>query len=249
LRRHPASGLARPALRRLVASFGEGEGHLLRSRLEALGGPLDGTPISEDLAHALAHSLATDGHLERALARFLAAAEAHPYPRGALWDDALWYAAEMELRLGQPRLAIAHLDRMLAAREPALGNGSYERPRYGEARFRIAEIWRDVVGDRRRAQATFDRLYREHRTSRLRDEALYGAALIAHESGDEPGACRRVEALVRELPASRYAPCARHVCRTAPALEARTCSPYVTRAPPRRGIPGRARAGPEDGKD
>ena len=224
IRRHPNSGLAPRAVRELLARR-EVEGGT-RTALETatrLVAELATSDLDETLRYERARLLERLGSLTEARDAYVETATRHPYPEGALWDDALARAASVEEALGRPRAAIALYERMLAEREPSSGLGSYERARYAEARFRIAEIFRDVLGDPSRARREFRRVYGEHTTSLLRDDALWQEALVALGTGDPKGACAPLTLLARDLPDSRYAPCVRRICPSAPAKASREC--------------------------
>src|SRR6185436_21099364 len=102
-----------------------------------------------------------------------------------------------------PREAIAHLRRMLAVREPSTFAGSYERLRFSPAQYRIAVLYRDALHDNASARREFHRLYADHTTSILRDDALWEEAKIALADRDQPAACSLVGTLVREFKDSR----------------------------------------------
>ena len=160
---------------------------------------------------------------------YLACAERHPYPKGALFDDALWHASRLDEALGRPDQAIAHLRAMLAVRETSTTVGSYERPRFSPAQFRIAVLYRDALHDHVTARREFHRLYAEHPTSILRDDALWEEAKLARDDGSGGEACALAAALTRDFPASRYAPCATVLCPTAAAPPGR-CHAYLVRS-------------------
>jgi hypothetical protein len=216
IRRHPDSGLAPRALREHLArrEAENGTSAAIEAATELLDG-LQGSELDEALRYERARLWERAGALEKARDGYLDTATRHPYPEGALWDDALARAAGLEERLGRPLAAIRILERMLAEREPSSGIGSYERARYDEARFRIAEIHRDRLADPTRARREFRRVYEEHSTSLLRDDALWQEALVSFRSGDRVGACEPLLLLVRHLPQSRYAACAPRLCPAA----------------------------------
>ena len=56
---------------------------------------------------------------------------------------------------------------MLSVREESTFAGSYERPRFSPAQFRIAVLYRDVLRDHRSARREFHRLYQAHKSSIL----------------------------------------------------------------------------------
>jgi TolA-binding protein len=214
LRAYPESGVAAGALRRYLSHLQRSGEGAVQQYLERSLPSLEKTELGEAAHYAYAESLERDEKTEEARAQYLLVAKNYPYPRGALWDDALFHAAELEAKAGDPRAAIAHLEEMLAKRETAYMSGSYERRRYAEARFRIAELFRDALGDSASARQHFERVFADHKTSRLRDEALWNAALLASRSGDRAGACRDLETLAAAIPDSRYVPCAERLCPT-----------------------------------
>lgn len=228
---HPESGLAPAALHDLLQLFAPRGEAAIRAYLDAHLPALEKTELGEHLHAAYAASLERSGDLAGAQARYLLVAERYPYPRGALWDDALFHAADLAARAGAPAEAIQDLERMLSKREAAYVQGSYERGRYGEAQFRIAELYRDALHDPVRARAAFERLWSAHRTSLLRDDAAWNAAALAARAGDTAGACEDLEALIREIPSSRYVACAPRLCeRVKVPRAAGTCHEYLTRA-------------------
>ncbi|HVU01729.1 MAG TPA: tetratricopeptide repeat protein [Polyangiaceae bacterium] len=240
---HPESGAARAALAACVdAKRRDGEG-AVRTYLDERAAKLGATELGESIASAYADSLSRSGDLEAAKARYLDAANRYPYPEGRLWDDSLFHAAELAERLGNPSEAALLLERLLAARETAYVQGSYERARYGEARFHLGELYRDALRDPAKARAEFEILFREHRNSRLRDDGAWNAALLARQAGDEAGACRLAHGIVQELPESRYAACVSHLCPAErPPEKAGPCHEYLLRERP----PG-GRTPPGDG--
>jgi hypothetical protein len=158
----------------------------------------------------------------------VACAARHPYPKGALFDDALWHASQLEETLGRPEQAVLHLRNMLAVREVSTMTGSYERPRFSPAQFRIAVLYRDALHDRAAARREFHRLYTEYPTSTLRDDALWEEAKLARDDGSMADACAIAAVLTRDFPSSRYAPCAGAICPTATA-PAERCHTYIVR--------------------
>lgn len=228
-RTYPDSGLAPVELRQYAAWLESRDEGSSQRYLEGLMPRLQGKELAEHAGYALAEALERAGKLEAARDRYLETARRFPYPHGALWDDALWHAADLEAKLGNARTAIAHLERMLSQRETAYMTGSYERARYAQARFRIAELYRDALRDPLAARAAFEKLLREHKTSRLRDDAAWNAALLALRSGDRKGACGDLRALVAATPDSRYAPCASRLC---PEVKASgECHEYLMNGP------------------
>lgn len=213
VRRFPDGALTPRALRRYLTHIEHERGaRQALAAAVALTPELDRSATAEQLQYSVAELLERDGQLSAARDRYLATAARFPYPRGSYWDDSLFRAAELEERLGRPAAAIAHLERMLAERESALFVGSYERPRYDDAQLRIAELYRDRLGDPARARRAFATLWEEFPTSRLRDDAAWSAALLAKQAGDQAESCEWLRELRRATPDSRYAACAALLC-------------------------------------
>jgi tetratricopeptide (TPR) repeat protein len=227
VRRYPDSGPASAALRRYLEWLGKNGEDRVRAYLEELRPKVAGTELVQYVDYEHARSLERGGATEAARAEYLRVADRYPYPRGVFWDDSLFRAAELEAARGAPREAIAHLERLLADREPAIMQGTYERPRYAQAQFRIGELYRDALHDRARAREAFERMWATNATSRLRDDAAWSAAVIAADSGDTEGACRDLRSLIEENPESRYVPCAPSLCPALRAPSGRPCHEYL----------------------
>ncbi|MBN9161466.1 MAG: tetratricopeptide repeat protein, partial [Myxococcales bacterium] len=176
-------------------------------------------------------------------------------PGGAYFDDALYRASEMEEKLGRPREAIAHLERMLSFRESSSTMGSYERPRYSSAILRIATLYEERLGDRAKARETLHRLYADFKTSTLRDDALWHEAELWQKDGDKETACNRLSTLASDFPDSRYVPCAVERCpsikRPSKSKAPKSCRDYLSREPGERADDDPPTAGatrPDDSK-
>ncbi len=234
LRRYPESGLAPAALHACAEQrLGEGGEKAVQSYLEELAPAVVTTRLAEYVDYEHARSRERAGDLADARDEYLRLAERFPYPRGVFWDDALYRTGELYAALGAPRDAIAVFERLLAEREPSFLQGSYERGRYAEAAFRVAELYRDALHDPARARLAFERFFVAYPTSRLRDDAAFSAARLALSAGDRDGACRLVRSLVASSPESRYVACAPALCpavhtppRTGP------CHDYLLRTSP-----------------
>lgn len=242
---HPNHGVAGTALQRVLRHVKKTQDEAgVRAWLAGLLPSLRDTDLEQLVEYEHARSLQREGRLEEALTELEATARDHPYPLGALTDDALWHAAEIADELGRPKAAIQYLKLLLAPREPAETLGSYERPRYSQAAMRIAELYRDRLHDTTAAKRAFHRVFTDHPTSTLRDDALWAEARLWHAEGDQDEACDVLETLVEDLPESRYAACARELCPSAPPPEGDTyCRPYIIRE-----LEGAAHSdvGPED---
>ena len=224
---HANDGLARQAMERYLEHLGATAGDPV-AWLKSIMPEIAATELDETARYTLAGYLEKSSDLAGARDAYLACAARHPYPKGALFDDALWRASQLEETLGKPEQAIVHLRSMLAVRETSTMTGSYERPRFSPAQFRIAVLYRDALHDHATARREFHRLYTEHPTSILRDDALWEEAKLARDDGSMADACTLAATLTRDFPSSRYAPCARAICPTA-APSPERCHAYVVR--------------------
>ena len=182
--RHPSSGLARHAMRRMLGVIEEEKGPdealTWLDRLEPFGKKTD---LEEEIAYERGLVLFRAGRYERARDVLVASARAHPYPNGSLTDDALYQASLLEEELGHIDAAIALLVEMHAPREAAYTGSSYERPRFPQAQLRIGRLYRDQKHDPERAKKELRKVCTDYPASRLCDEALWEEAAI--ENGPE----------------------------------------------------------------
>jgi TolA-binding protein len=237
VRTYPDSGVAPAALRRYIEGLAASGEPAVRAYLESLAPRASKTELAQHVDYEHARSLEREGALEAARAEYLRIADRYPYPRGVFWDDALYRAGDIDVTLGAPREAVSVFERLLAEREPSFLEGSYERARYAEAAFRVAELHRDVLHEPSLARKEFESFWAAYPTSRLRDDAAWSAARIAAESGDQAGACDLVRSLGATDPDSRYVPCAPWLCSSfRPPSQAGACHEYLLRdvAPQRR---------------
>jgi len=232
LMKQPNDGLARRAFERYLEYLDQAGGDVL-AWLRDVKPKLASSELDENVLYAIAARLAAAGDLEAARAAYVMCADRHPYPQGSLFDDSLWHASLIDEKLGQPKQAVADLERMLAVREPSSLTGSYERPRFSPARYRTAVLYRDALGDHASARREFHALYADHPTSILRDDALWEEAKLALADGDAREACALTSTLAKDFPASRYAPCSRALCPSASPAPGTRCHDYITRGDPR----------------
>ncbi len=234
LRKYPQSGTGPRALQRYVAHLDEAQGEaaglvFLRENLAWA----EGAGLGEEALYAIAEHLERAGSSVEARDTFLRCATEHPYPQGGLFDDALYRASLLDEKLGDPKAAIADLDRMLREREVSTFSGSYERPRYARSQLRRAQLYRDGLKDHATARREFRRLFVEFTTSVLRDDALWEEANLALEDKDEPAACEAASLLVKDLPDSRFAACVKLVCPSLGGSNTpRQCRHYIERGSP-----------------
>lgn len=211
--RFPNSGMARNAAYRFLEREAElGGDERALTAAERLATEVRGSEVEEALLYARAKRLEALGRYQAARDAYVDLANRFPYPRGAHWDEALLAAARLDESAGRHTLAIRSLERLLAERETSRLNGSYERVGYAEARLQLAKIFRDGLADPARARREFRRVWQDHPTSRLRDDALFEEALTALSSGDPKGACAPASLLQQKEAESRYVGCAAELC-------------------------------------
>jgi tetratricopeptide (TPR) repeat protein len=223
---YPKHGSVRQGMRRWIEHEGETAGEeAVRKQLHAWLDALAGTEVEQQLKYEMGLSYERSRALAEAHTWLLRAAREHPYPVGNLTDDALWRAAEVAEAMDRPREAIDNLRELLGVRE-VTQYGSYERPRFAQAQMRIAELYRDRIGDDEAARREFRKTYLNHATSALADDAFWQEAVLAHHVGDREAACALARELHERFPGSRYEKCTREICPSAP-KPPRPCPPYL----------------------
>jgi TolA-binding protein len=229
IRKYPSSGVANLALTRYFAFLASKGGD--QAVLEYVTRPpaeLAASELTEQVLYERARRLDALGAIREARDAYVELADRYPYPHGAYWDDALFRGADCEQRLHQSQGAIDLLERMLRAREASHMSGSYERPRFADAAFRVAELYRDEIKDPEAARRAFHSVFVNYPTSTLRDDALWQEALLARGSSDT-AACAPLSLLVTQLPDSRFAPCAHELCGALRPIAERECRDYIER--------------------
>jgi tetratricopeptide (TPR) repeat protein len=230
VRKYPSSGLVRHAVRRMLQQVEDERGaQAALAWLEPLRKDLAATAAAEAVTYEHGTLLARCGRKEEAVSALLKNARTHKYPQGSLTDDGFYMASIYLEELGRPREAIDVLEEMLRPMESAYAGASYERPRFPQAAYRIALLWRDGLGDKERAKKEFWRVYRDHGASRFVDDALWQKARLEHEGGQAEAACKTLETLAEARADSRYVRCAHLLCASIPRRD-EECAPYVIEA-------------------
>lgn len=212
----PEEGIAKRALREVVLHVEETKGKAAAIAYEESIAPkFEGNRLGEELCYDLGVRKLDIGDANGALAGFLSCAQRWPYPIGALFDDSLFHASLLHEQLGDPKAAIADLERLLAVRESSSFNGTYDRPKMAPAQLRIGELQRDRTGDHAGARKSFHKLYTDFATSLLRPKALFEEAKLAHDDGDEASACALANLIIDEFGDSRWARRADDACKAA----------------------------------
>ncbi len=232
--RFPSLGVAEVSVTRLARHDDETGPEKALAHLDALAPKLAGTSTGAEqtVAYERAKRLDALGNTEQARDAYLAIAAKWPYPFGSYFDDSLYRASEDDEKLGRLREAIADLERLLSYREVSSLMGSYERPKYLPAAFRIADLY-EKLGDHAKARDALHRVYTEFLHSTLRDDALWKEAELWRKDGDAATACDRLDTLVDHFPDSRYVPCAIERCpkisRPSKSKAPQTCRSYIER--------------------
>lgn len=227
--RYPNHGSARRGLELWAEHVAERGGEeALRAVLSRWLTELEGSALEQQLRYERARSLRRSGDLVRAHEAFVETAMRHPYPKGTLTDDAWWYASEVAEEQGNHEQAVTDLRSLLGSREVATG-GSYERPRYPPAQMRIAELYRDRLGDHEAARRAFRRVYLEHETSILADDAMWWEAVLERRHGRAERACELGEELAHQFSSSRYVRCLQQLCPRLESRGSRPCPDYILR--------------------
>jgi tetratricopeptide (TPR) repeat protein len=230
-KKHPEHGDARTAMLRVLDHENEiggpkGELAFLKREQPAFLK----TELETFFDYRIAKATAESGDVTGGRDLLIAHARAHAYPFGPYTDDAFTRAADIEIDLGHFKEAIALLKEMLAPLEHSEIPGSYERPRFPDGQWKIAEIYRDKLHDHAAARREFHRLYTDHKYTKLRDDALWEEAKLAVADGDAGDACDLVAKITSEMPDSRYVRCSRELCKTANVpKDSRECPAYIVR--------------------
>ena len=227
IRKYPGSGVANLAYRRYFAFLATAGGdQAVLAYVTRVLPELGSGELGEQLRYERGRRFDALGNTAQARDAYVELADRYPYPHGAYWDDALLRGAECEVRLGQPERAVSLLERMLAARETSHLSGSYERPHFADAAYRVAELYRDALHDPAAARRAFHNVFVDYPTSTLRDDALWQEALILRSASPNE-ACAPLSLLVKELPDSRFAPCAHELCAAVRPIADRQCRDYI----------------------
>ncbi len=228
LRTFPNEGVAYPALlaRLRLAREAGGEAEAL-AVLRALEPAVAKTDSAARVAFQIAESLAKLGKTQEARDAFADVARRFPYP-GEYFDDALFRASELDEELGRPDVAVADLEHMLSVMESSTLPGTYVRPRFPDAAWRIATLLRDQLHDATKAVAAFERYVNLFPNDVRRPEALWNAGKLR---GDR--ACDDWSRIVGIAPDSRYVPCVAARCPDVripkDSHAPKTCHAYLTR--------------------
>jgi TolA-binding protein len=227
--RYPNDGAVRSALIDVVEHYRlTGGEQAVRARIEPWLPKVAGTEAEQHIEYELGLSLARSGKLDEAHAQLLRTARRHPYPKGSLTDDAFWHASLVAERRGDANQAVLDLRELLATREISQHGQSYERPKYPISQMRIAELYRDKLGDLRKAREEFRMVYAAHPSSTLADDAAWQEGIASLRLNEPEAACSAAKVLLKQFTRSRYLRCVKSLCPSLdPPSGNRECQRYI----------------------
>lgn len=120
-------------------------------------------------------------------------------------DDARWQMALLHRKLGQHAQAVHAFEGLASQRETSWFVGTYNSGWAQDARYALATLYLEDLGDRPRAIAQFERFLRDYPDSTRGDDALWHIAALWAKSGDADAQREALEKLVGKYPESRFA--------------------------------------------
>ena len=190
---HPSHALSPTAVARLAASYEEGaDPGAGIAALEGLEERVRGTDVWDSTVYELArlHRGRGDGAGEAgALARIVAEGRWG----SQLWDDAIWRSVELASSRGERDKERRLLEKIVASQEESRLIGSYNSKYHDDALLRLGRLLLED-GRLEEAHGAFERLM-AWKTSRLRDDGTYWAAVVRLRQGRAADAC----ALLHEI--------------------------------------------------
>jgi tetratricopeptide (TPR) repeat protein len=193
----PDSGEAKSALRTLLAlnvRDASHEGAL--AYVEGLLRDVKQGALLESLRFERARLLTALGRRDEARRVLEDQVARHPYPQGALWDDALIALADLAEAEKQPARAIAYLEQMLSVHESALMMGSYTRATFPRAALRVARLYRDALSQPDEAAEAYARVRAWFPKSLVADDALAEEGELWLSRGERDKGCSMLREVV-----------------------------------------------------
>jgi tetratricopeptide (TPR) repeat protein len=195
---HHENALAPVAVKRLSASYADaGEADSGVTALEELAARTAGTDVWDSIVFEIArlHRKRGDATSEaRALSKIVA--------RGRwgtqLWPDSLWRLVELAAARGDRAEEQRLLERLIAAREESRLIASYDTKFQAEAYLRLGKLLFED-GKLDKSYATYMKLA-AWESSRQRDDAYYGAAVVRMRQGRAADACALLRVVCDKLP-------------------------------------------------
>jgi len=128
------------------------------------------------------------------------------YPRGPLFDDALFTAAQLLRKLGRSGEAAERLARLAQAYTSAVLVGHYHQERLIESMFLLGQVYLRELNRPDQAITTLQQLLVRQPSSRLADDALLlmAEAALRLQPAARPRACGYLARLFRDYPDSNH---------------------------------------------
>lgn len=200
---YPDEAAADYALRQVVIDGRRRDVVQLYQVLGQLAARLGETEVGDNLLYWMAE-LARDDFDDDATALQLLDRLADAYPKGALFDDALWHGAAISRAEGDPGGAVKRYRRLLKTREVAWINGSYNSEWFDDSWLQMGITLRDDLEDYGAALKAFRMIPEDYPASILRDDAMWERAVTYERMGRDKRACKALQTLLAKWPDSKY---------------------------------------------
>ena len=200
---YPDAPAADYALRQVVVDGRRRNVAQLYEVLGQLAGRLGETEVGDNLLYWMAE-LARDDFHDDPKALELLDKVADVYPKGPLFDDALWHGAAIARSEGDPGGAVKRYRRLLETREVAWINGSYNSEWFDDSWLQMGITLRDDLEDYGAALKAFRMIPTDYPASILRDDALWERAVTYDRMGKPKRACKELQTLHKKWPDSKY---------------------------------------------
>jgi len=200
---YPDAPAADYALRDVLIDGRSRDPRQLYQVLGQLAERLDDTEIGDNLVYSMA-DLARAELGVPATALSLYDRIADTWPKGALFDDALWHGAALARAAGNATGAVRRYRRLLATREVAWFNGSYNSEWFDNSWLAMGVTLRDDLRDYPGALKALRRIPADYPRSILLDDAMWERAVTRQRMGDGAGACKTLATLLERWPDSKY---------------------------------------------
>ncbi len=200
---YPDAPAADYALRQVVIDGRRRDVKQLYQVLGQLAARLGDTEVGDNLLYWMAE-LASEDFDDDATALELLDRIAEAYPKGALFDDALWHGAAMARARGDAKGAVQRYRRLLKTREVAWFTGSYNSEWFDDSWLQMGITLRDDLEDYGGALKAFRMIPKDYPTSILRDDAMWERAVTYERMGKGNRACKELQTLHNKWPDSKY---------------------------------------------
>ncbi len=200
---YPDAPAADYALREVVIDGRRRDVVQLYQVLGQLATHLGDTEVGDNLLYWMAE-LARNDFSDDAAALQLLDRIADGYPKGALFDDALWHGAAIARSEGDPSGAVTRYRRLLKTREVAWFTGSYNSEWFDDSWLQMGITLRDDLENYSGALKAFRMIPEDYPASILRDDAMWERAVTYERMGKGERACKALQTLHKKWPDSKY---------------------------------------------